>query len=200
MRYILATCLLLAGCGGDASPTSPTAPPPLPLLVPLTGVVTVTGTTVTLSGATVTITDGLNAGRSTTSGENGIYRFLDLQPSNGNVSATAPGWTTAASGTYINGTATLNFAIQTIAPWSRGSTGNTVLDKPIWVQRLRVSGRYAGRSSNFIVWCGTNLVVNELLGTSWGRMAYDGTHATPSCREMRIENSTDVTWTLAEVR
>lgn len=83
----------------------------------------------------------------------------------------------------------------------QSGTGNNVIDLPTTVARLRVQGTYTANSSNFIIWCGTQLVVNELLGTGWGRTAYDGTHLiqTRGCI-LRIENSTGVSWTLTEVR
>ncbi len=93
---------------------------------------------------------------------------------------------------------------RTIAPpralWTVTGSGNDVLTKPLAATRLAIAGAFSGRSANFIVWCGTGLLVNELLGTSWGPLTYSGTHATPSCTEVRIENSTGVSWTLTEVR
>jgi hypothetical protein len=82
----------------------------------------------------------------------------------------------------------------------RSGTGNDVFDKPASVARVRITGTFRGNASNFIVWCGTQLVVNELLGTGFGPVEYSGTHATPSCTQVRVENSTGVAWTFTEVR
>ena len=85
--------------------------------------------------------------------------------------------------------------------FSQAGTGNNVITLPTYVQRLRIQGTYTANSSNFIIWCGSQLVINELLGTGWGRTTYDGTHLiqAPGC-VLRVENSTGVAWTLTEVR
>jgi hypothetical protein len=195
------TTLVLVGCGDDSNPTGPSpTPSPSASRVSLTGTVSVTGTTVRLGGVDIRILDGVNAGRSAVTAENGTYRLDDLTAGNGNVSATASGWGEARAGVTINGTNTLDFSIQTLVPWTGSGTGNRVFDKPLWVTRTRVQGQFNGFSSNFVVWCGSSLVVNELLGTGWSSTRYDGTHSTTGCREMRVENSTGVTWTLSELR
>lgn len=84
--------------------------------------------------------------------------------------------------------------------WSAGGLGNDVRTKPDFVQKVRITGSYSGFSSNFIIWCGPNLLVNELLGTGWGPTSYNGTHATPNCGQIEVRNSTGVSWTLTEVR
>jgi hypothetical protein len=85
--------------------------------------------------------------------------------------------------------------------FSQAGTGNNVITLPTYVQRLRITGAFTGFSSNFVIWCGTQLVVNELLGTGWGPTSYTGTHLIQSrgCI-LRIEDSTQVVWTLTEVR
>lgn len=213
LSVVVVSLALSIACGGS-SPTSPSptptpsptpsptpAPTPTPSTVSLTGNVTVTGTSVRLGGATVRILDGANAGRSTTTDTNGQYRFDGLQPDNGNVSATASGWEEARAGTFINGTNTLNFTIRTLSPFSRIGTGNNVFDKPSYVSRVSITGRFTGSSQNFVVWCGTSLLVNEILGTFAGHSTtYSGVHSTPSCTEVRVEISNGVSWTLTELR
>ena len=83
--------------------------------------------------------------------------------------------------------------------WTRAGTGNDVFAKPSFVRTVRVTGNYGALISNFIVWCDNQLVVNELLGTSRSTQ-YTGTHATPNCSQIRIENSNGVNWTITEVR
>jgi hypothetical protein len=53
-----------------------------------------------------------------------------------------------------------------------------VVRVPSVVTRLHVPGTYGGSSSNFIVWCGTQLFVNEVIGTSSvaRTTTCDGTH------------------------
>ena len=46
--------------------------------------------------------------------------------------------------------------------------GNTVFDKPFAVERVRVKAFYPGHAENFIVYCGGDLLINELLGTGFG--------------------------------
>jgi hypothetical protein len=86
--------------------------------------------------------------------------------------------------------------------WTQQGSGNTVLTKPSFVRRLRINGTFGGTSQNFIVWCGSSLLVNVILGSSTfaaGR-TYDGTHVAENCAEVRIEQSNGVAWTLTEVR
>lgn len=217
MRRIATAILLVlislgVACGGGgSSPTSPSpsssptpaptpAPAPTPTSVSLTGFVTVTGTSVRLNGATIRILDGPNVGRTTTTANSGTYRFEDMIAGNANVSASASGWEEQRTGVNVDGTNTLNFTMRTIAPWSPSGTGNNVFDKPAWVTRVRITGSYTGFSSNFIVWCGNSLIVNELLGTGWSRTRYDGTHSVSGCTEVRVKDSTGVSWTMTEVR
>ena len=86
--------------------------------------------------------------------------------------------------------------------WSRTGTGDTVFDMPPYVARVHVTGLYTGQSSNFIVWINEprTLLVNELLGTSWGHATYDGTLPTHGGGVVSITSSTGVVWSFTEVR
>ena len=64
-----------------------------------------------LSGATVLILDGVNSGRSTTTNSFGRYAFTGLTPANANLSARASGYLESRSGLFIDGTASLDFAL-----------------------------------------------------------------------------------------
>jgi PKD repeat protein len=64
-----------------------------------------------LSGATVLILDGTNQGRSTTTNSFGRYMFTGLTPANANLAARASGYFESRSGLYIDGTASLDFAL-----------------------------------------------------------------------------------------
>ena len=212
-RLAIALCVLLCGCGSESSPTvgpSPTpnpapspspTPAPAPTSVALTGTVTVTNTSVRLDGATIRILDGPNAGRTATTSGGGTYRFDGLTPGNANLSATAATWDESRAGVFIDGTNTLSFTIRTISPFVKNGGGNDVFTKPLWVTRVAVHGYFGGSSSNFVLWCDTQLVVNEIIGSFGGRSQfYDGTHSVPSCREMRTEISNGVQWSVTEVR
>lgn len=86
--------------------------------------------------------------------------------------------------------------------WSNSGTGDMVFDMPRDVARVRVIGTYTGSSSNFIVWIEKprTLLVNELLGTGWGRTTYDGTLLTEGGGIVSIESSSGVAWSFMEVR
>ncbi len=182
----------------DSSTTVPPVTVTPAATIALTGTVTSTAGG-NISGATVRILDGANAGRSTSTNSAGAYRFDGLTPANGNLAASATGYGEARAGLYIDGQSTQNFRLQP-GLWSTAGAGNMVLTKPATVTRVRITGAFSGPSSNFIVWCGSRLVVNELLGTFWGSTAYDGTHSTAGCTEITIERSTGVAWTLTESR
>lgn len=88
------------------------------------------------------------------------------------------------------------------ALWSNTGTGDMVFNMPSDVARVRVTGTYTGFSSNFVVWINKprTLLVNELLGTGWGKTVYDGTLLTEGGGVVSIESSSGVAWTFAEVR
>jgi hypothetical protein len=82
--------------------------------------------------------------------------------------------------------------------WTRTGTGNTVFDMPTYVRRVRIVGTYSASGSNFIVWVGNRLVVNEIIGTArQGGPRYEGVHAVIG-GEVRIENSRDVVWSFTQ--
>ncbi len=86
--------------------------------------------------------------------------------------------------------------------WSQNGTGDMVFDMPLDVARVRVVGTYTGYSSNFVVWINKprTLLVNELLGTGWGKTVYDGTLLTGGGGVVSIEGSSGVAWSFTEVR
>jgi len=76
-----------------------------------------------------------------------------------------------------------------------------VFDLPSSVRRVQIHGEISSSSSNFIIWCGSQLVVNEIIGPGRVPVSYDGTHLvqTPGCT-VEVRNSTGVSWTITEVR
>jgi hypothetical protein len=64
----------------------------------------------------VTVLDGVDAGKSTTTNGNGEYRFESLTIANANFTATATGFQEDRRGTFINGTNTLNFTLPPAPP------------------------------------------------------------------------------------
>jgi hypothetical protein len=78
--------------------------------------------------------------------------------------------------------------------------GNVVFDMPTDVRRVRIIGTYDASGSNFIVWVADRLVVNEIIGTGrQGGPRYEGVHGVTG-GVVRIENSSDVTWSFQQVQ
>ncbi len=92
---------------------SASTPTPAPSNVSLTGnVSSISGSR--LSGATVTILDGPNSGRSTTTNSNGDYRFDTLQAGATSLVARALGYQDGNLSINIAGTSVLNFTLQPV--------------------------------------------------------------------------------------
>jgi hypothetical protein len=195
---ILFALFVLSSCGSSKTPTAPST-------ASLTGVVTAQGGA-KLSGATVRIGDGLNAGKSTTTNNDGEYRFDDLAVSSGNVSAVADTYDSVITSTYIDGTKPLNFTLRTSVPWSKAGTGSAVFDVPTYITRVHVIGVYTGVTSNFIVHVGNCLIVDDQLGTGARRTISDGTYPvtpalTPSSGIVEIiVDSPHLSWSFTEDR
>jgi hypothetical protein len=80
-------------------------------LVPLSGRVTDSGGVKGINGTSVTVLDGANAGRTTTTTTTGDYRFDNLTVGNANLSANASGYAQTINGVFINGANTRNFTL-----------------------------------------------------------------------------------------
>lgn len=84
--------------------------------------------------------------------------------------------------------------------FTAAGSGDTVFDMPTTVSRVKITGDYPSRSSNFIVKIGGRLIVNELIGTSWPNGPhFEGTYVTTG-GVVEITNSSGVAWTFTEVR
>jgi hypothetical protein len=176
-----------------------------PPLGPSAGAVSLAGIVSSQEGtrvqaASVRILDGPNGGRTALTNSRGEYRIDGLTAANANLSATASGYDERRAGVHINGVNLLNFVLPGRQLWGATGVGNTAFDKPAAATRLLITGEYTGFSSNFIVRCGSSLLVNELLGTGWRQTRYEGTHSAPNCTEVQVTLSGGVTWTLREVR
>lgn len=111
------------------------------------------------------------------------------------------------SGTLtINGNQTSGTNTKTLTargqrdPFTRVGVGDSVFDMPADVARIRIVATYNANSSNFIVRIGGRLLVNELLGTGWGRTRYEGVLLTGGGGVVAITNSSGVSWTFIEER
>jgi hypothetical protein len=214
--------ILCAACGSSSTtaPSSTTSTPPVttPSTFTLSGTVTST-TGAGISGATVRIVDGANAGKSTTTSASGAYSFTGLAVAGQTVSASATNFNSVSKGVSTTSNQTLDFQLAPTPIFSASGSGNTVLDIPDAVLRMRITGSYTANSSNFVIWigprnvacgvviaAGCHLLVNELLGTAWGQTFYDATVLTGSggssstTDSLTVQLSSGVSWTLTEVR
>jgi hypothetical protein len=207
---VLVFALTVSACGSDKSPSSP-SPTPTPTPTP-----SVTLQSVALSANLGALTQAGNTAQVTATGtfSNGTTQnitssctnwFSDaawvltidqggLMTARGSGDATV---TTDCQGRQGRGRVTLNLLPAQI--WSYSGKGNTVFEMPRHVRRIHVRGVWDGRStSNLIIRVGGTTVVNEILRELPNR-TYEGDHlVTPGTVEVR--NSTNVAWTLTELR
>lgn len=196
--------LLMVACG--SSPTVPTttqtpAPAPAPVATfVLNGRVTDATTGASLSSASVRVADGPDAGRSATTDALGQYSFIGLQRAGFTVTASATNYGPVSQSVTLTSNQTLSFQLTRTTPtFTKSGTGDTVFDLPTYVARVRITGAYAGSSSNFIVYISGRLIVNELLGSFWRALTFEGTYLT-SGGIVEIKSSSGVAWTFTEVR
>jgi hypothetical protein len=202
----IALLVTVAACGKDGS-SSPTAPSPSPTPTPPAVTYKVTGTITSAAGggianATVTVVDGLNAGTRATTDGSGSYTLTVSNGGGFTIDVAASGYVGTSKGitlTATSPTATANFTLLPAALWSRNGSGDTVFDMPTYISRVRIIGTYTGYTSNFIVWVGSDLLVNELLGTGWGVTRYEGVLLTHG-GVVQVKNSSGVSWSFTEVR
>lgn len=86
------------------------------------------------------------------------------------------------------------------AVFRQSGSGDSVFDMPLDVVRVHIVGNYGGSSSNFILKIAGRLIVNELVGTFWGQVRYEGTLLTGGGGVVAITNSSGVAWLVEEVR
>jgi len=189
-------CLMLS-CG-KGSPTSPTPPTPTP--TPISVAVSSPNSTILVGQteqmtATVTMSDGTTKPGAGTWGSDTMSVATVNQ--SGLVTGIAPGEVNIYFDETGNGQGAKRLTVRTI--WSRSGQGDMVFDMPTYVSRVRIIGTYTGYSSNFIVYVGGHLLVNELLGTGWGTTRYDGTLLTTG-GVVEITYSSGVSWSFTEVR
>lgn len=197
---VVSIFVALFGVSGCASTTAPSAAP-----VSLGGTVT-SQDGARLSGATVRIDGGGNAGKSTMTNNNGEYRFDEVAVGDGSVSAVADGYDSTTASRYIDGAMPLNFTLRTSAPWTHAGTGSAVFDMPKYITAVRVIGAYTGVTSRFSVHVGSCVIIEDQLGTGTRRTISDGNYPvtpalTPSPGVVEvIVDSPDVSWSFTEDR
>jgi len=184
----------LSSCGGSKPPTTPSNP-----TVSLIGTVAAQGGA-KLSGATVRIGGGVNAERSTTTNDNGEYRFDGLAAGNGIVSAVADGYDSLIADIYIDGRKPLNFTLRSSVPWSQAGTGSAVFDVPAYIKRVHIVGVYTGVTSGFLVHDDFCLFVADRIGTGERQTISEGTYLLNSSRVSIVDSTGGVTWSVTEER
>jgi Carboxypeptidase regulatory-like domain len=198
---ILFSLFVLSSCSGYKTPVAPSA-------VSLAGTVTAQDGA-RLAGATVRVVDGVNAGKSTTTNNEGVYRFDDLTAGIGNVTAAADDYDSVTTSSHIDGTAPLNFTLRSSTPWSTAGIGSAVFDMPSYVTRVRIIGVNTGVASDFIVRVGACTIVDDRLGVGQFRTLSDGTYLVteagnppppPPTRLVKIVSSPGLSWSLTEDR
>lgn len=149
VRWLAGIILLLAfgaaGCGSNneandsaSTPTSPTSAfDATSVVAPAADEVTVSaGTTILagnvesstgepLSGATITVLDGPDAGLTATTNADGDYEFRTLTGGNANFSATAAGHAESRAGISSDSSVTLNFVLTRTHTTLTGTVSNT---------------------------------------------------------------------------
>ena len=83
--------------------------------------------------------------------------------------------------------------------WSYSGQGPAFFEKPIDTPRVWVRTSFSGSSVQLSVWCRApqeNLVVNELLGRSWGNDGTNGIYGMAGCREVEVDTGggEDLQW------
>ena len=84
------------------------------------------------------------------------------------------------------------------AAWPYSGRGPASFVKPVDTPRVWVRTAFSGSSVHFVVRCRApqqSLVVNELLGTSWGNDGTNGLYALAGCREVEVDTGgQDLQW------
>lgn len=192
---------LASACGGNSSPSAPTpTPTPTPTTYNLSGQVTSTTPSVVVKGATITIADGPNANKTTTTDASGNYAFTGLTPSGFSANVAAAGYGGSAFSVTLTSTQTKNVQLSPLPLFNASGVGNSVFDVPTYVSRIRVRGTYTGYVSNFIIYIGGHLVVNDIVGTSPIAVGTtsDGTYLTTGGTG-QVQDSAGVAWSIAEL-
>lgn len=85
--------------------------------------------------------------------------------------------------------------------FTRSGVGPSVFDLPSHIDRVQIQASYTGTCENFVVWVGSGLIVNTILGTCSiaSGTRFFGTHATEGS-QVRVEHAIGITWSITEVR
>ena len=79
-------------------------------------------------------------------------------------------------------------------------TGDTVFKLPASVSVVDITGRFEGESTNFVVYIGGDLKINEIIGARWSSTVYSGRATATPGGLVEITKSNGVAWSITEVR
>jgi hypothetical protein len=157
MRTVKRGCVVLLvtlawACSGNKG----TGPSPTPLPSPtttfwLTGNVSHTDTSAAVAGATVSIINGPNAGKSTTTDLSGNYTFIALEQSGFFlVDVSAANYISQYKGVTLTSNLTLNFSLrpQAMGITLNGRVTDAATGGPIAGAVVSINGRYRGMTDN----------------------------------------------------
>lgn len=192
-------CIGLLDCSNN--PAAPTPPAPTPTTYALTGrVSSAAGPAIT--GASLTIADGPNAGKSTTSNSAGDYAFQSLTASGFTLSVSAAGFVSKAGPISLTQNVTANVTMLPVQLFQLNGSGNQVFDVPTYITKIRVIADYGGSCQNFIMHIGGRSIANEILGTC--SVQTTGTHYDATVNTIggsgETVNSSGVSWQITELR
>lgn len=165
---VVAVLIVVSACGGGSStPTSP--PPPVvqpPTTANLSGRVTETAPTAStaVAGATLTVSDGSNAGKSTTTDSGGNYSFTGLTRGGFTMNISASGFNSTGFSVDLTGDLTRNFNLapspRTITETLTGSVSGGSPTCPIIVvkpcQSFSLPTHHSGTLSARLTWDNRN--------------------------------------------
>jgi hypothetical protein len=132
--------ILASACGGRSTTTSP-SPTPTATTFSLSGTVTDSTTGSGISNATVTVVDGVNAGKSTTTGSSGSYSFAGLQPGGFTVTISASNYASQSKGVGLTLNQTLLFQLYPGISLT-GRVTDSITSAPIAGATVSINGRY----------------------------------------------------------
>ena len=138
MRFVLVLVsgTMLTACGrGSSTPASPTpaTSAPAPTLYTLSGQVVDNATAAPIAGATLSITDGVNAGKTATTDASGSYSLTGLQVSGFTVNVAAGAYVSSGQGVTLTASRSLNFGLTQqsfVGNWSGTTTQGSINGLP----------------------------------------------------------------------
>jgi hypothetical protein len=148
---LLVTLAWTWACGGNKGTATAPSPSPTPTTTfSLSGKVRNAQTSASVSGATLSIVDGPNAGTSTTTDESGNYSFNALQQSGFNVNASAANYIQVSQGVTLLSNQTLNFSLrpQPAAITLSGRVTDAATGAPIAGAVVSINGRSRTTTDN----------------------------------------------------